>query len=129
NEAQDQYRIQATVSTREEDAYDLAGGVSDVFGNTLTFATIKQILVYNRSTTDGDDLIVGGNGSPTTGALITDLFPGGTDAGIKVLAGGFFVIAAPYTGYAVTGGSADILRIYNDGVGAITYDLIVKGTR
>lgn len=129
NQAEETFHIRATLPTKEEHSYDLAGGVENGFGDILTFAEIKELQVINNSTTDGDDLNVGGNGSPTSGALLTAIFRGGNDAGITVPASGAFVIASPLSGFAVTGGSADILRIYNSGTGpsGISYDLIVKG--
>lgn len=131
NEIDAVFHIQATLPTREEHTYDLAGGVTDAFGNTLTFAEVKELTVYNQSTTDGDNLLIGGIGSATTGALLTSIFQGGGDAGSVAKASGHFSISAPLTGFAVTGGSADILSIYNNGTsgGGITYDLIVKGVK
>lgn len=34
----------------------------------------------------------------------------------------------PITGWAVTGGSADVLRLHNPGAGAITVNVLIMGT-
>jgi len=130
NQMQDMFRIEVTISPGgdNEDSYDLAGGVVDAFGNTLTFATIKKLILLNTATVSGDDLRLGGLVSGTTGSLITDLF-GAVDGGVTVKAGGSVNIEAPLTGYTVTGGSADILAISNDGVNDVTYQLLIGGTR
>jgi len=131
DQMQDQYVNQATVSIGEgnEDQYDLAGGLVDVFGNTLTFATIKKLIIINTSTTAGEDLTIGGPSGGTTGALITDLFDGDSDSRLKIKAGYGFALGGGEAGYTVTGGSADVLVVTNAGTGDITYDIIIAGTR
>jgi len=130
NQMQDMVRYEATVGVGEgtEDTYDLAGGVLDAFGNTITFATIKKILLINNSTTSGEDIRLGGPIAGTTGNLITSIF-GDVTGGVTVKAGGSVSIEAPLIGYAVTGGSADVLVVSNEGTGSITYQLLIGGTR
>ena len=130
NQMQDMVRFEATVSIGEgnEATYDLAGGVLDVFGNTITFATVKKILLINNSTTSGEDIRLGGPVAGTTGNLITSIF-GDVTGGATAKAGGVINIEAPLTGYAVTGGSADVLVVSNEGTGDITYQLLIGGTR
>jgi len=131
NQMQDMYRVQGSVSPGEgnEDTYDLAGGIVDEFGNTITLATLKLLVVVNNATTNGEDITIGGPSGGTTGSLITDLFDGDNDSRIKVKADGFEIIGTRRTGYTVTGGSDDILVITNGGTAAISYDLYVAGTR
>lgn len=132
DQMQDQYVAQATVSAGvdvKEDSYDLAGGLIDVFGNTLTFATMKKLIIINRSTTAGEDLTIGGPSAGTTGALVTDLFDGDSDSRLKIKAGYGFALGGGEAGYTVTGGSADVLVVTNAGTGDITYDIIIAGTR
>lgn len=128
---QDQFHGQRTVSPGEgnDDLLDLAGVLTDAFGNTLTFATIKKIILINNATTAGEDLRLGGPSAGTTGSLISDLFDGDTGAGLKIRAGYGFALCGGLAGYTVTGGSADILVVTNRGTGNITYDIIIAGTR
>jgi hypothetical protein len=129
NQAQDMYRARRSIPSNDEDILDLAGSLVDKYGNTLTFATIKQITIVNLAGTAGENLLVGGGPGATGGALITDLFDGESDGRIKIQAGGVFLIATPLAGYTVTGGSADLLWIRNDGTDTIEYDIVIKGTR
>lgn len=129
SQAQDMWRSQRTVLANDYDSIDFAGSLTDVFGNTLTFTKIKQILIVSTSTTDGDDIEVGGQHTATGGNLMSELFSGQTDSSIRVKAGGIFLIACPYTGYTVTGGSADVLLVKNVGTNSVTYEIIVKGIR
>lgn len=130
NQMQDMYTAQRTVSIGEgnEDTLDLAGGLVDRFGNTLTFATIKKLIIVNKATAAGEDLRVGGSGAATTGNLITALF-GDAVGGINIKATFGFSLVGGGTGYTITGGSADVLVISNEGTGDITYDIIIGGTR
>lgn len=128
NEAEAQYTVRGTIAPNADASIDVAGGITDVFGATLTFATIKELTLVNRNETAGNDLVLGGGSSPTGGALMTAIFDGDATSGLRVKAGGFIVLCAPLAGYAVTGGSADIIRIFNDGADAVEYDLILKGT-
>lgn len=129
NQAQDMFHSQRTVNNAEEDNLDLAGSLVDVFGNTLTLTSIRQLLIVNNATTSGEDLVIGGPEGPSAGALLTDLFDGDNEARIKVKSGGVLCLVAPISGYAITGGSADIIRVYNIGTVPISYDVIIKGTR
>lgn len=129
NECEDMYAATRTILANDEDILDLAGGLTDKYGNTLTFEEIRQITVYNKNETTGQVLLVGGGPDPTGGALLSDIFDGETDTRIKIKWGGLFVLVAPIAGYTITGGSADLLWIRNDGTESITYDIVIKGTR
>lgn len=128
NQAQDTIVVNATVLSNDYQTYDLAGGVTDRFGNTITFLKVKEITICNKSTTAGEDIVFGGQAA-TGGNLISTLFNGATTAGITIRAGGIMVWADPLTGITITGGTADVLMIGNEGTGPIEFDLIIKGTR
>ncbi len=122
-----------TPSTGTDDL-DLAGGLTNAFGETITFATIRRIVVINRgeedglggfTETDGEHLLLGNGGANS----FNDLFNGVDASEIKVGSGDIFVISKKLTGFTVTAGSADIFRV-NHGGGSkdITYDIIIIGT-
>ena len=127
----------ATVS----DQLDLAGGLTDRFGNTLTFAEIKALMVVNRgvvagdaddetaTVTSGEDILVGGVGSNAWASL----FNGDVDAKVLVRSGGALLLCAPYDGYSVSPGTADILEIEHNGSAAsggdISYDIAIWGVQ
>lgn len=122
------FRERRTLLGNSEQAYDLAGGLVDVFGDTLTMTTLKQLVIYNRNTGSGEDLKFGQLASPTSGNLLSEIFDGDTDVRVKIKAGARFDLLAPLTGYTITGGSADVLLVSNEGAAAVTYDIIIKGT-
>lgn len=111
------------VASATEDL-DLAGVLTDSFGATLTFARIKG-LVIAASAANTNNVIVGGAAANAWASLLgaagtLTLRPG---ASVALLTG-----AADATGYAVTPGTADLLKIANSGAGtSVSYDLVVIG--
>lgn len=116
------WRDQRTVNDAANDDLDLAGGLTDAFGNTLTFVKIKGIYIKNRNTTAGESLDVGGG----TNTFNTWL---GADGDIITIGpNGLFMLWNPsLAGYAVTAGTGDVLRLTGSG-GNITYDIVLLGT-
>lgn len=120
------------------DLLDLAGSLTDVFGNVLTLTVVKAIKVMNRGVpnaspatawtmTAGEDLEIGAGS-----AAITSFWGGASATGaekIIVRSGGSLVLIAPHDGYVVTATTADILRISLEGTGAndVDYDVIIAG--
>lgn len=100
--------------------YDLAGALVDELGQTLTFATIKGIIIHSTSA-DNKVLTVGAGTDELVGWVgdATDV--------VNIHAGGLFCLLAPNTGYTVTAGSADDLKITNAAGGSSTYDIIIIG--
>lgn len=127
NQINGMYRFSGSLLGNTETAFDLAGSLTDVFGNTLTFATIKDLKLTNLATTATDALKLGQLSTPTSGNLLTDIFDGVSTARVKVNGGGQFHLVSPLTGYTVTGGSADVILVSNEGANAISYELVVKG--
>lgn len=102
---------------------DLAGALVDPLGATITFATVKAILVMAA---DGNtnNVVVGGAGSNTFVGMFSDA----TDK-IAVRPGGFFFWCAPKTGATVTASTGDILLVANSGPGTpVTYKIVIIGT-
>lgn len=128
DQVNDQYRARLTLKSNTEVAIDLAGGVTNVFGTVLTFSSIKEIRITNLATDATHVLKVGQLGTPTSGNLMSDIFDGSTTSRIKLRAGATFLLLAPLTGYTVTGGSADVLLISNEGPGfSVDFDIVIKG--
>lgn len=101
---------------------DLAGGLTDVFGNTLTFARIKLLLVHNTNTTAGNNLKIGGAAS---NAFL--LFDNATD--IKPVGpNGIALFWEPSAaGMAVTASTGDILKM-DAGASTIVYKIVIIGS-
>ena len=117
------YTDRRTLALSTSEELDLAGGVVDRFGTTLTFSKIKFIAVL-AATANGGLIQVGGassNGFVNWVASATDI--------VQVRAGGALLLVAPdSTAYAVTGGTGDLLKIANtDGAAGATYDIVIGG--
>lgn len=116
-----------TVATTADDL-DLAGALTDIFGDTITMVKIRAIVIKNKVTTSGEDLSVGAAASNP----ITDLFSNAGTPGtssIDIKPGGTFAITAGVDGITVTAGSADTLRVNHEGSAAdISYDIVIYGT-
>lgn len=138
-------RREVTAATGTDDI-DLAGTLTNQFGQTVTFSAIKAILIRSRglpaagndgsstdtwTETDGQDLLVGGAGS--AGNAWASLFDGNQDAKVRVRSGGFIVAYAPNDAYSVVAGTNDILRVAWDGNLAsgddIEYDIVILGVQ
>ena len=121
------------------DDLDLAGSLTDGFGETLSFATIKVILVINRSDEAMAGAGVAGEDHPATDAKIqvggaaSAEFQGpfaAADDAIIVPAGGVFVIHSPTIdgGWTVNATTHDILGITNlDADDEALYDIVLVG--
>lgn len=102
------------------DDIDLAGALVDAMGTTITFARIKAIMIAAANANTGN-LIIGAGTNP----FINMLNAAGT---ITIRPGGLFVACAgtDATGWAVTGGTGDILRVAPS-TGTQVYDLGILG--
>lgn len=117
------------------DLLDLAGDLSDVFGNTLTFAKIKVLYVHNKGVRDGSDytqtagqdLLIGGAASNAWAAFLDN----DQSAKVRLRSGGRFLWTAPEDGGRVIAGTNDILQVDWDGSAAsgddIDYDIFLAG--
>lgn len=122
NQADRIFSDQRTVNASTNDDLDLAGVLTDVFGQTLTFARIKGMLI-SSNTANVQNFSVGGGTNPFINWIA------GTTPTVVLRPGGMFLLLAPdATGYAVTAGTGDILRIANGAGSAIVYDIVLIGS-
>lgn len=113
---------QRSVSSGTPDDLDLAGGLTDVYGATLTFVKIKLIFIYNTTLTAASILNIGGDAN----GLVN--WVGAATHTVNVTPGGFLYVYAPSAaGYAVTGGTGDILQIACAS-GTSVYNVVIGGT-
>lgn len=124
-----------TAATPTDDI-DIYGGITDVFGNTLSFSAVKKLLIINLglpsgadleiatfTASDGEDILVGAAASnPWTAP-----FNGDGSAQATVGPDGPLLLMSPKSGYAVAAASSDVLRITHDGTDDIAYDIIIEG--
>jgi hypothetical protein len=111
-----------TLAASGTEDLDLAGVLVDAFGNTITMATLKAVLIVAAAGNTNNVNITrpASNGVP--------LFLAAGD-GIPVKPGGCFVWACPGTGITVTAATGDLITITNSGgTTGVTYDVILIGT-
>lgn len=111
-----------TVNASSNEDLDLAGSLTNAFGDTQTFARIKAVIIAAAAGNTNNVRVTrpASNGVP--------LFLAASD-GLDVRPGGVFAWYAPdATAVAVTAGSGDLLNIANSSSGtSVTYDIIVIG--
>jgi hypothetical protein len=118
------FHDQRTLAASANEDLDLAGVLLDSFGAAITFARIKGLYIA-AAAANVNNVVVGAAASNAWATLLgathtLTLRPG---AGILLAAG-----QADATGYAVTAGTGDLLRVANSGAGSsVTYDIIVIG--
>ncbi len=113
-----------TLSASSSEDLDLAASLADVFGATLTFVKVKAIII-RADPGNTNNVIVGGAASNQ----FVGPFGSATHT-IAIAPGGFFAICrGDVTGWGVTAGTGDLLKIANSGSGSsVSYDIIIIGT-
>lgn len=112
-----------SLSASSNEDLDFAGSLTDALGTTLTFSTIKGILVI-ADEGNTNDVVIGGDATNT----VLGIFTAEPDS-IEIGPGGVFMWVQPKTGVTVTAGTGDLIRIANGGSGtSVTYKIIVIGT-
>lgn len=114
-----------TVASAATDNIDLAGALTDAFGQTITIVKLKGLLIVNRGVASGTTFL------ETTGedlTIDTSTVPGLDVWAENIEAGGFFAICNPRVGITVTATTNDNIAIVNGGASTITYDIVVIGT-
>lgn len=102
------------------DTWDLTGGLTDIYGNTVTLAKIREIWIHNLSTTSGELLTLGGNVMSVLGGAAGDT--------PIIHPNGHWIMAAPIDGYAVVGAASDALTV-DPGANTISYDMRIIGVK
>lgn len=122
NSANRIWHDERTIAASGTDDLDLAGTLIDPFGATISLARVKGLLV-SAATTNANNVVVGAGSNPLINWMT------GTTPAVVVRPGGLLLVVAPdATGYAVTAGTGDILRIANSGAGtSVTYQIVVIG--
>lgn len=113
---------QRTIAASGSEDLDLAGSLADVFGGTVTLATVKALYV-RAAAGNTNDVVIGGASATQWSDLL------GTTGTVTLRPGAVFLVACtaadPWT---VTAGSADLLKVANSGAGtSVTYDIAVIG--
>ncbi|MFI9824417.1 hypothetical protein ACIHFC_28795 [Streptomyces sp. NPDC052013] len=112
-----------TLAASATEDLDLAGVLLDAFGAAITFARVKGIIVAAAAGNTNNVVL----GAATTNAWATLLNATGT---VTLRPGAFLAVGTGQadTGYAVTAGTGDLLKVANSGAGTpVTYDIHIIG--
>lgn len=122
NQANQMWADTRTIAASTSENIDLAGVIVNGLGQTVTFTSIKAIMIV-AAAANANNVVIGGAASNAF-----PLFGDATDT-ISVRPGGCFLITDfNANGYAVTPATGDILKIANSGAGStVTYDIIIIG--
>ncbi len=108
--------------------YDIFGGLTDVYGNTLSMKYVKALFIYNTSVVPGEYIDV-------FGAAIGNnvLFISGENETIRVFPGGILFMWAPGAGATddcpvASADTADEILITAAGGTSPTIEMIIIGT-
>lgn len=117
------YQFNETLAASGTRDLDLSGSLTDSLGQTVVFVEVTSVVLINKATVAGSDLLLGAGSNP-----MATLWGTAGDQ-IRVKAGGFLALAAKYDpAYAITAATADILRITNEsGSATVEYDIIIIG--
>lgn len=112
-----------TVALSSSENLDLAGGLTDAFGATITFTKIKGIIIA-AAAANTNNVLVGGHATAAFVNFVSDA----TDVLVVRPGGTIALFANDVTGYAVVATTGDLLKITNSGAGTgVTYDIILIG--
>ena len=112
-----------TLAASGSEGLDLAGGLSDPFGQPVTFARVKAVYI-KAAAANANSVVLGGAATNT----FLGPFAAATDK-LSIAPGGSLLLIHPGTGWTVTAGTGDILSIANSGAGAsVAYDIVLIGT-
>jgi hypothetical protein len=102
---------------------DLAGGLVDGFGATITFVEIVGVLIAAKAS-NTNDVVVGGAAANGWAGFFADV----TDK-LVLKPGAFaFIAAGANPAYPVVAGTGDQLQVANSGAGTgVDYDIILIG--
>lgn len=114
---------QRTLSASASENLDLAGGLTDAYGDAITFNKIKLLLVY-AAAGNTNNVLVGGAASAQWVGWVGDA----TDV-VIVRPGGLLLLTAPdATGMPVVATTGDLLKVANSaGSTSVTYDIVLLG--
>lgn len=111
------WQSQRNLASNTSESLDLVGALATAFGDTISAAKVKALEIEALDTNTTSLTI----GNVTNGA---QLFLGGAAHTIVLAPGERFVIASP-TGWTLTAGTADLLKVANGSGAAADYRIKV----
>jgi hypothetical protein len=121
NQADILFADERTVASNTNDDLDLAGVLSNAFGQTITAAKVVAVLLINKPLLASDpanttNLTLGGSSNPVPSLSSGAIGPGGAVLLVDPDAGGLAT---------VTASTGDILRVANSSGAAAKYQILI----
>lgn len=112
--AQKQYNASGTIAESGSAAFDLVGGgLTDAFGDAVSWTKLKALLVYNSHATQPLTIV----------STIAGLFP----SAHTVAAGGCALVVSPTAGGYTVSAGVDTITLANGSGSSTTYTLAIAG--
>jgi hypothetical protein len=113
---------QVTIAASGTLDLDLNGGLTDALGVAANFAGVKTLLIVAAAGNTNDVIV----GAAPSNAFATPF--GAATHTVRVRPGGMMLLEHDGTGFAVTAGTGDILRLANGGgTTAVAFDIFIIG--
>ncbi len=113
---------QRSLSASTNEDLDLAAGLTDALGSTITMTAVK-VIVIKADEDNTNDVVIGGDATNT----VLGIFTAEADS-IEIGPGGVFMWVQPKTGATVTAGTGDLFRVANGSSGtSVTYKIWILG--
>jgi hypothetical protein len=114
------YVAERTVADGENDSLDLSGALTNDFGVSVALTKVKMLLLA----IDAPD----GTKRLQVGRAASNGFVGPfVAAGLAVEFDEVFLVTRRWAGWAVTAGTADLLRVFNPSAVYVTYRIFIPG--
>lgn len=124
-QANEMWHDERTLTTTSTDSLDLAGGLTNGLGVTVTFTKIKLAIIAIDAPDGTKKLRVG----PNNTANAWQGWFGGVGANVYEEVLDWVVHLDFRTGWTVTAGTGDLLIINNPSAGSVTYRILLVGTK
>jgi len=129
DQAEELWHDRRTLDPAEAEVLDLAGGLTNAFGDSVAFARIKGLWLANRASAADAVLLVGG-GADGSGDQAWASWLGAAGNQVRVGPAGLLLVWNPAAaGFVVGAGTTDRLRIANLSSSSLDYDIVLLGTR
>jgi hypothetical protein len=129
DQVSEKFSYENTLAGTTSETLDLSGTLANSWGEIVSFARIKVILVAIKAGAAGAVLEIGGAGTNAW------LGPFNTTTGVQRIRKSltqtsvYLATALDATGWPVTAGTADLLKINNLDAAAITYRIVLLGCK
>lgn len=122
SQAKQYFHDERTLGATTSESLDLAGGLTSPLGETITFTTLKLLVIAIDSPDGSKTLRVGPQS--VANAFIG---PWGGAAHYINVTRWKVLVNEPVSGYTVTAGTGDLLVVNNQTAGSITYRILLAG--